>query len=92
MGSAVSRAGRWILLPVLLTYGCADASRKSAYAIIRTETVERQVPVAVPCSGRVKRHLESLLNEQAETPQPEGKVEAVTRSDSEQRKCGVVIE
>jgi len=100
----VSRIGRWFPLSVVLIYGCASPGVKSLDTLTRTEVVEREVPVSVPCSERVKRRLESLLNQQsADMPQPEGKVEAVTRSDSEQReyiarleaaarRCGVVIE
>lgn len=100
----MSLAGRWIPLPALLIYGCADPTANRADVVTKTEYVERQVPVGLPCSERVTRHLESLLQQQtADKPQPEGKVEAVTRSDSENReyiarleaaarKCGVTIE
>jgi hypothetical protein len=100
----MSRAGSLIPLAVVLTYGCTTPSRKSADPIVRTETIERLKPVATPCEERVKGFLDALANPNtAITPEVEGKVEAITRSDSAQReyvkrleaaaiKCGVVIE
>jgi hypothetical protein len=100
----VSRHTSCILAAVLLTYGCHGPRPKSIDSITRTETVERKVPVAVPCAERVKRLLDALANPSEPIPADvEGKVEMVTRSDSQNReyiarleasarRCGVVIE
>lgn len=95
----------WILIPVVLTYGCSHSGvQRLDPANVRTEYVDRLKPVATPCEERVRGFEDALLDpNKAITPGAEGKVEALTRSDADlreftkrlmasARRCGVVIE
>lgn len=98
------RGRSWIAIPVVLISGCATPGPERLDPAIRTVYVDRLKPVMVPCEERVKGFYDTLLDPNtAIEPSLEGKVEALTRSDSGLReyisrleasalRCGVKID
>lgn len=78
-----------ILILGLLLAACKSGPEKAPEFEIRTEVVEKLVPVPVPCDRTVTRPKDPMLTE---APTPEGKVDRANASDAAFRTYSLLLE
>lgn len=78
-----------ILILGLLLAACKSGPEKAPEFEIRTEVVEKLVPVPVPCDRTVTRPKDPMNDE---APTPEGKVDRANASDAAFRTYSLLLE
>lgn len=81
--------GKLVLILGLLLAGCEHGPEKAPEFEIKTVTVEKLVPVPVPCDRSVTRPKDPMLTE---APTPEGKVDRANASDAAYRTYSLMLE